>query len=167
MPLRKGKSKATFSHNVAEMVRAGHPQKQAVAAAYRGAGEDDYTPDEPSTLVGPPDWNQVIPNSMSDNKTTDTGKPIDSLKAKSFGGVSLADFGFGRDAIKVGPAPSYATGAPDYLNWSAPYSFSGQFPALKPSQVAGGLKASGFGSSGINGKDAANGVDAIVGLWKR
>lgn len=35
MPLKKGTSRATFSENVREMVRAGHPQNQAVAAAYR------------------------------------------------------------------------------------------------------------------------------------
>ena len=34
MPLSKGTSKATFQANVREMVKAGHPQKQAVAAAY-------------------------------------------------------------------------------------------------------------------------------------
>lgn len=39
MPLEKGKSKAAFSHNVHEMVKAGHPVKQAVAASYREAGE--------------------------------------------------------------------------------------------------------------------------------
>jgi hypothetical protein len=39
MPLEKGRSRAVFSHNVAEMVKAGHPQKQAVAAAYRERGE--------------------------------------------------------------------------------------------------------------------------------
>lgn len=33
MPLVKGKSKAVVSSNIREMVRAGHPQKQAVAAA--------------------------------------------------------------------------------------------------------------------------------------
>ena len=35
MPLRKGKSKAAFSSNVSEMIRAGHPRAQALAAAYR------------------------------------------------------------------------------------------------------------------------------------
>ncbi len=34
MPLKKGSGKKTFSKNVKEMVKSGHPVKQAVAAAY-------------------------------------------------------------------------------------------------------------------------------------
>lgn len=34
MPLTKGKSEHTFHKNIKEMVAAGHPVKQAVAAAY-------------------------------------------------------------------------------------------------------------------------------------
>ena len=37
MPLKKGKSKKTMAENIREMVKAGHPVKQAVAAAYRQA----------------------------------------------------------------------------------------------------------------------------------
>lgn len=33
MPLHKGKSKKVISENIREMIHAGHPQKQAVAAA--------------------------------------------------------------------------------------------------------------------------------------
>lgn len=33
MPLSRGTSKATISTNIREMVQAGHPQRQAVAAA--------------------------------------------------------------------------------------------------------------------------------------
>ena len=34
MPLIKSKSKSAFKSNIKEMVKAGHPVKQAVAAAY-------------------------------------------------------------------------------------------------------------------------------------
>lgn len=34
MPLKKSASQAAFKSNVREMVKAGHPVKQAVAAAY-------------------------------------------------------------------------------------------------------------------------------------
>lgn len=39
MPLHKGKSPKTVSANISEMVRAGHPQNQAVAAALNTARE--------------------------------------------------------------------------------------------------------------------------------
>jgi hypothetical protein len=34
MPLKKSASKSAFKSNIREMVKAGHPVKQAVAAAY-------------------------------------------------------------------------------------------------------------------------------------
>lgn len=37
MPLKRGSSKKVISKNISEMVRAGHPQKQAIAAAYAKA----------------------------------------------------------------------------------------------------------------------------------
>ncbi len=39
MPLKRGSSKATISKNIATEVRAGRPQKQAIAIAYRMAGK--------------------------------------------------------------------------------------------------------------------------------
>jgi len=34
MPLKKGTSKKVLQQNIREMVHSGHPQKQAVAAAF-------------------------------------------------------------------------------------------------------------------------------------
>jgi hypothetical protein len=39
MPLKKGSSAKTISQNIREMVKAGHPLKQAQAASYRMAGK--------------------------------------------------------------------------------------------------------------------------------
>lgn len=39
MPLKPGKSKNVIASNIREMKAAGHPQKQAVAAAMRTAGK--------------------------------------------------------------------------------------------------------------------------------
>lgn len=39
MPLKPGKSKKVISENIGEMIRAGHPKDQAVAAAYSNAGK--------------------------------------------------------------------------------------------------------------------------------
>jgi HAMP domain-containing protein len=40
MPLERGSSQETISANIAEMIRAGHPPKQAEAAAERMARQD-------------------------------------------------------------------------------------------------------------------------------
>lgn len=39
MPLKKGSSKKVVSQNIAELIRSGRPQKQAVAIAFSEAGK--------------------------------------------------------------------------------------------------------------------------------
>ena len=63
MPLLKGKE--NIGHNIAEMEKAGHPRKQAIAAAYHAAGEDslaDMTLDHAMVMkdMTPEDWAGVL-----------------------------------------------------------------------------------------------------------
>ena len=39
MPLKRGSSKRTISYNIREMIKSGHPRKQAIAAAIAKAGK--------------------------------------------------------------------------------------------------------------------------------
>lgn len=41
MPLKKGSSAKTISHNIREMVKAGHPKMQAIAASLNQAGKSN------------------------------------------------------------------------------------------------------------------------------
>lgn len=41
MPLKKGKSQAVISKNIAELVKSGYPRVQAVAIAFSNAGKSN------------------------------------------------------------------------------------------------------------------------------
>lgn len=45
MPLEKGSSQKVISKNIAELVNAGHPQKQAIAIAFKSAGKSNQVHD--------------------------------------------------------------------------------------------------------------------------
>lgn len=55
MPLKSGKSQKTISQNISEMVHAGHPQQQAIAAALNQARQSRAEGGEADgkTFVGP------------------------------------------------------------------------------------------------------------------
>jgi hypothetical protein len=59
MPLLRGSSHEIISQNIAEMMRAGHPQDQAIAAAYAHAGKSR----KKKTLVSgkPPQASRMSP----------------------------------------------------------------------------------------------------------
>jgi hypothetical protein len=93
MPLAKGSSEETVHENIEEMVKSGHPVKQAVAAALHTAhpegkdgalswagGNYTMTPTEAPSLYG--------------------GKQLDP-KASAAPGISAVDSGeFGKEAAK-------------------------------------------------------------------
>jgi hypothetical protein len=42
LPLKKGKSKKIIGGNISEMIRAGHPKTQSVAASFKQAGKSKF-----------------------------------------------------------------------------------------------------------------------------
>lgn len=64
MPLKSGSSKAVISENIAEMVKSGHSQAQAVAAAYhharKGSGTDSEDPPDLVAFIVYTDGDKIL-----------------------------------------------------------------------------------------------------------
>jgi hypothetical protein len=54
MPLKKGSSKEIISENIREMIKAGHPQKQAIAAALHMARQSKARPSKKKNMKKKP-----------------------------------------------------------------------------------------------------------------
>lgn len=89
MPLTKSSSKAAFSRNVSEMVRAGHPQRQALAAAYRtqraaraDGGGIDYQKDQSRYSDGDAYRRMPLSENIDDLRNEDRAKYMERDQAQ-------------------------------------------------------------------------------------
>jgi hypothetical protein len=93
MPLSAGSSQKTISHNIEEMIKAGHPREQAIAAAYSKAGKsnkDENINDVPSTST----LQKVVPIESAkfydDNNWPEIrGNPISKVGVFPYSGAQI------------------------------------------------------------------------------
>ena len=126
MPLKAGSSQETVSENISEMVHAGHPQEQAVAAAMRKKREGDNMPGTPLNVGGlgandqPPMPSASTPIAPSGAATQQFGKQPSGMGAPggmSGGGITAQSFTRGADR-KVADAKDFARAAGAKDDWS-------------------------------------------------
>jgi hypothetical protein len=95
MPLQKGSSQKAFSANVREMIQAGHPQKQAVAAAYRASGKDEAMPPTMSetSSTTPFSMDSAVIGKILHSKAWDRARPAVKKWLDGFGTGIIKSFG--------------------------------------------------------------------------
>jgi hypothetical protein len=148
MPLHRGKSKEVISKNISEMMRAGYPQKQAIAAALSTArkalgGSLDPSSDKmenPSLHVGPI-HSSVAGRTDHLKMNVPSGSyviPADIISAMGEGntmaGFKLAEKTFSKPASWMGGGP-YGGSMEPYDEPMTPYGME------MPSKATGGASS--------------------------
>ena len=144
MPLHRGKSKKVISKNISEMVRAGYPQKQAIAAALSTARKALGGPlessggAESSNLHVGPIHSSVAGRTDHLKMNVPSGSyviPADIISAMGEGntmaGFKLAEKTFSKPASWMGGGP-YGESMEPYNEPTTPYGVE------MPSKAAGG-----------------------------
>ncbi len=133
MPLKPGSSRETVSHNISEMIEAGHPKDQAIAAALRTARQGRATGGSVKVHKGPihsavAGRTDHLPMNVASGSYV---IPADIISAMGEGN-SMAGFKVAKDIFS----------APD-VTGGEPYGVSGMpYGATAPRKAGGGPTSS-------------------------
>jgi hypothetical protein len=117
VPLLSGSSQKTIGHNIAEMIKAGHPAKQAEAAAYHKAGRDedlgDFSTNDTNTgLVPERSAKEYDDNGWPEIK----GNPISKVGVFPYSGAQIGYEDLDPNAIYMVYRPAEELAKEDTIN---------------------------------------------------